>query len=163
MGRRSRKRSSGLPVRASPRPRLSEPAPTPTAAPGPPRRRARSDEAPHAPWHPFPLVELAIFVGLILGLVGFFTRGTALLATGLVLVTLGALEVAIREHVAGFRSHSALLAGLAAAAVLSVGLVTQLPRVVVLVVAVVVGGTAFWALRGFFARRAGGLSFRACS
>ena len=48
---------------------------------------------------------------------GFFVggpRGTVLLATGLVLGSLAGLELSIREHLAGYRSHTILLAAAAA-------------------------------------------------
>src|SRR5215210_4633150 len=82
------------------------------------RRPARlSDERPRAPWHPVPLVELSVLVGLVLIVVGFVTGvgtdgGRLALLCGLVLASLGGLETALREHFAGFRSHSTLLAGL---------------------------------------------------
>ena len=46
-------------------------------------------------------------------------RGPLLIGIGLGLAALGGLELAIREHFAGFRSHSALLAGVPAIAVLA--------------------------------------------
>ena len=50
MGKRSRKRGGEI-----------APAPAPSA----PARRGR-DERPRAPWHPFPLVELSVLIGLVL-------------------------------------------------------------------------------------------------
>ena len=122
------------------------------------------DEAPKAPWHPVPLVELAILLGLILIVAGFVTQGRSggiLITGGIVLVALASLELAVREHVSGYRSHSALLAGAAAVAIGGVGALAGLPRIAILLVAVVVGITAFAALRGMFQRKAGGLSWRA--
>src|SRR3954451_21257489 len=113
MGKRSRKRS--LPPAAE-RAAASEPAPPviERPAPIPPTRKARLDEAPKAPWSPFPLVELCILLGLVLvvwGFVGGGGRRRAPLRFGLALVSLAALELSIREHFAGYRSHSTLLAG----------------------------------------------------
>src|SRR3954447_22582147 len=105
MGKRSRKRS--LPPAAE-RQAAPEPAPPPAPVAGP-TRRARMDEAPKAPWSPFPLVELCILLGLILVVWGFAGGGDrkgALLGCGFALVSLAGLELAIREHFAGFRSHS---------------------------------------------------------
>ena len=152
MGRRSRQRA------AQP---ASAPPPEP---PRTPRRHARVDEAPEAPWHPVPLVELSILLGLVLIVVGFFTRGETggiLVTGGIVLVSLAALELAVREHVTGYRSHSALLAGAAAVLVGALGFVVGLPQVAILLVAVIVGISAFAALRGMFRRKAGGLTWRA--
>src|SRR4051794_33720123 len=113
MGRRSRKRSGGAAPRAD-EPR--EPAPRRPPA-RPPSRHARIDEAPPAPWHPIPLVELTILAGIILIVLAVVIGGDSrpvLLFGGLALVTVASLELAIREHLAGYRSHSSLLAGLVA-------------------------------------------------
>lgn len=131
---------------------------------GPPRRRARLDEAPRAPWHPFPLVELAIFAGLVMLAVGFVIRGdsgSVLVVGGLGLVFLASLELTIREHFAGYRSHSSLLA-LAAAFALGVplALTGAFDRAIVVAVALGAGAAAFLALRRTFARKSGGLTWR---
>jgi len=156
MGRRSRQRGE------TPR---AQPAAPASQRRGPPRRRARLDEAPKPPWAPFPLVELCILVGLMLLVAGFFASGrraVTLLAFGLVLVGLATLDLSIREHFAGFRSHTTLLAGAAGMGsgtiLFALGL---LGFVAPLVVAVAIFALAWWALRGAFRRRAGGLSFRA--
>jgi hypothetical protein len=153
MGRRSRQRGAA-PVAAPP----------PPAPPRTPRRRAPIVEAPKAPWHPVPLAELSIFAGLILVAVGFFSggeRGGVLVTGGIALVSLAALEVAIREHVTGYRSHTGLLAAASAVAAMVALNVAGLPRIAILPVAVIVGITAFAALRGMFQRKAGGLTWRA--
>ena len=46
-----------------------------------------------------------------LGFLGGRDRGEERVAAGLLLASLGGGELALREHLAGFRSHSALLAG----------------------------------------------------
>jgi hypothetical protein len=69
-------------------------------------------ERPRAPWHPFPLAELSILVGLIAVAVGA-ARGEAgktLLLVGVLVVVLGTLDTTIREHLSGYRSHAGLLA-----------------------------------------------------
>ena len=111
-----------------------------------------------------PLVELAILSGLILIVAGFIVRGTSggVLATGgIVLVALASLELAVREHVSGYRSHSALLGGAAGVAVAALGELAGVTRIAILLVAVIVGISAFAALRGMFQRKAGGLTWRA--
>ena len=53
---------------------------------------------------------------------GFFvvggSRGAILIAAGLALGSIGGLELSIREHFAGYRSHTAVLAGVPALIVL---------------------------------------------
>jgi hypothetical protein len=165
MGRRSRKRA-GAPAPA--RERVAPPPPDrPVARPlgVRPDRRARMAEAPKAPWSPFPLVELCILLGLVLiglGIFGGPSRRGVLIAGGFALVSLSGLELAIREHFAGFRSHTALLAAAAAVAVdVPLYFLTGLPQEALLAVAVVVFALLFHLLRQAFRRRAGGLGFRA--
>jgi hypothetical protein len=121
-------------------------------------------EAPKAPWSPFPLVELCVLVAIVLIVVGFLTDGPrreAALACGIALASVAGLELAIREHFAGFRSHSALLAG-AAAVVVVVPLyfLTGLPQVALLAAGVLVYTLGFVALRRAFQARTGGIGFR---
>ena len=70
---------------------------------------------PTAPWSPFPLVELCVLVGIVLIVLGLIERdsphGRAMLLAGLALGSLGGLDTAAREHFAGFRSHTLVLAG----------------------------------------------------
>jgi hypothetical protein len=67
-------------------------------------------ERPQAPWHPLPLSELLILVGIVGVIVGLSrsTPTTALAGVGAVL--LGTAEVSWREHRGGFRAHTLLLA-----------------------------------------------------
>ncbi len=64
-----------------------------------------------------------MLVGIVMLILGFFVvggdRGPVLVVTGLALASIGGLEVAIREHFAGFRSHTLILAGAPAAIVLA--------------------------------------------
>lgn len=76
-------------------------------------------ERPRAPWHPFPLAELSILVGLVAVAIGA-ARGEAgktLLLVGVVVVVLGTLDTTIREHLSGYRSHAGLLAAVPTALV----------------------------------------------
>jgi hypothetical protein len=162
MGRRSRKRAS---VTAPVPPRPLGAAPAPARAQRPLDRRARLEEAPKAPWAPFPLVELSILVSLVMIVLGFFDAGGkrgVLLACGFTLGGLSGMELAIREHFAGYRSHSTLLAG-ACAIIVTIPLYffTRLPQEVLLIAGVLTFAIAFQVMRSAFARKTGGLGFRA--
>jgi hypothetical protein len=86
----------------------------------------------------------------------------ALLGCGFVLVTLAGLELALREHFAGYRSHSTLLAGAAAIAVdAPLYLLTDVPQVVLPALGAGVFALVFVLARNAFRRRSGGLGFRA--
>ena len=130
-----------------------------------PRRRASSSERPPAPWGSFPLSELIILAGIVVlvwGLLSGSDGGGERVAGGLVLASLGGGELALREHLGGFRSHSALLAGVATFVVITV-IVLALGPVkmwVILGAGVAVFGASFYWMRELFRRRSGGLSFR---
>ncbi len=84
----------------------------PQVAPG----RAGSQslgERPRAPWHPLPLSELLIVVGIIGAVIGLgrgISHGVAPLSAGIAAVLIGTVEVTLREHLSGYRSHTILLA-----------------------------------------------------
>lgn len=164
MGKRSRKRSAaGDGVR--PRPAGPPSADATRRRAQPVDRRSRTSQAPPAPWSPFPLVELVILAGLVCIVVGFVAGGDRrgpLLVAGFALVSLAALELTVREHLAGFRSHTTLLSAIIGLLpVVPLYIATSVPQVVLLIVGVVVFLVAAGALRALFARRAGGLAFRA--
>ncbi|CAA9524672.1 MAG: hypothetical protein AVDCRST_MAG85-3124 [uncultured Solirubrobacteraceae bacterium] len=132
--------------------------------PSTPRLRAPLEEAPKAPWHPFPLVELSVLIGMVLVVVGVLSEGDRrpiLLFSGIGLISIASLELAIREHFAGYRSHSSLLAGIAAVGAAAALYPTSIPGEILTVVGLVCGGVAFYLLRRQFAARARGLTFRA--
>jgi hypothetical protein len=105
----------------------------------PPRASGRSDGAegrPQAPWHPLPLSELLILVGAV-GVVLAWKRGAegspALLFASIAAVAIGTVEVTLREHLGGYRSHALLLAlipvvVLHSAVLLVAGAFTSVPR-----------------------------------
>jgi len=159
MGRRSRKR--GESTRAERDAARRARAGTPSARP---RGRRSTGERPPAPWGGFPLSELVILLGIVLILWGAArgSGGGEMVAAGLVIASLGGGELALREHVAGYRSHSSLLAGVAAFAVVTIVALglgpVQVWKLLVLGVAVFAG--TFYAMRELFKRRSGGLGFR---
>jgi len=110
------------------------------------RRAAGRDERPPAPWGSFPLVELTTLVGIVLIVLGFFavkgTQGGVMIGVGVVLGALAGLELSVREHLAGYRSHTLLLSGFAAAVVLA-ALFYLAPPEVPVVVRLIIGGIVF--------------------
>lgn len=123
--------------------------------------RPKADERPPAPWGSFPLAELTILAGLILLGVGIATQSVTAIAVGAVLGALGGLEVSVREHFAGYRSHTTLLAGVPF--VLVTGLLFYVAGTILLI-ALIAGALAFLAsfiaLRRAFQKASGGLSFK---
>jgi hypothetical protein len=154
MGRRSRKRG-GLTTRAE----------RDAARRERPARRRPSSERPQAPWGSFPLSELVILIGIVVMVWGFLSgedQGPERVAAGLLIASLGGGELALREHLGGYRSHSALLAGVATFAVVTgIALAFGPVKVWVLLLAgAPVFAGAFYAMRELFKRRSGGLGFR---
>ena len=181
MGKRSRKRGAvGADVsptgtsraeRDAARRRRAEAAARarPSASGGRPRRRGRPtiDERPPAPWGNFPLVEIAVLLAIVFfvaGLVIGGERGQILLTGALGLGSLAGLELSIREHFAGYRSHTTLIAAVCAFAAMAITFFAagkgEVARVLLLPVAGVVFMVSFYLLREAFKRRSGGLGFR---
>jgi hypothetical protein len=68
---------------------------------------------PPALWHPLPLSELLILVGAIgtvFGLRRGISHGGPPLFAGIAAVVIGTVEVTLREHLNGYRSHTLILA-----------------------------------------------------
>ena len=125
------------------------------------KRAAAEDTRPPAPWGSFPLVEICVLIGIALVIVGLVMGaedGALAIGVGIGLAALGGLELAIREHFAGFRSHSSLLAGVPAIAALGLlfyaGPDSLEPVVMVGIGAAVFAG-AFFGFQAMFKRKAG--------
>jgi hypothetical protein len=148
MGRRSRRRG------------VAAPTPAPVAAPGHRRGgRAPREERPKPPWHPVPLVELCVLVGLVLLVLGALDldsdRGRLLLLLGLGLGSLGGLDTALREHAGGYRSHATVLSALPAVVAAAALYLAGAPWPAVVAAAAVIFAAGLWLLRRTFSRRAG--------
>jgi Flp pilus assembly protein TadB len=122
----------------------------------PPVRQRRPGPAgvrPPSPFGGLPISEFAILVGGVALVVGIIRGGGPAVIVGIVVCALGVLEVTAREHFAGYRSHTMLLAafpavGLEVAAVAAFGEPRQ--RALVLLVIVPVYAVGFWLLRRRF-------------
>jgi uncharacterized integral membrane protein len=131
------------------------------AAKKPARHVATPDDRPPAPWGSLPLAELVILGGIVSLIVGIVGQSPTALGVGVALAGLGGMEVAIREHFAGYRSHTTLLAG--AVFVFTVGGLFYLAGQVLAVAlgaGAVAFAVAFYLARRAFQRASGGLSFR---
>lgn len=125
-------------------------------------QRGKTEERPPAPWGEFPLAELTVLAGIVMLAIGVIGKHPTAIGVGVVLASLGGLEVAVREHLAGYRSHTTLLAG--AVFVLVVGGLFYLADLILAIclgVGAVAFIAAFIALRRAFQRASGGLSFKA--
>ncbi len=100
--------------------------------------------------------------GIVALVVGIASKNPTAIGIGVVLAALGGLEVSAREHFAGYRSHTTLLAGVVF--VLVTGALFYLAGLVL--AACLAAGAASFAASFYFLRRAfqkasGGLSFKA--
>ena len=116
-----------------------------------------------------------MLLGLLLAVGGVIVgveegRGRTMFGAGVVLGALGGLEIVVRDHFAGHRSHTTLLSGAAAFVVITVAVLAlrevapSMPPYAALSAALVAGGIAFGLvfrqLRRVFQNRSGGLSYR---
>ncbi|MFA4929428.1 MAG: hypothetical protein WC558_13000 [Patulibacter sp.] len=161
--RSSRKRrAAGAPPRP-PRPEVTEQRPVVPA--GIPSLKARREEAPKPLWHPWPITELLILVGIVVAVIGLIGGSIPTTIGGLVILGSASTELAYREHFAGYRSHSAMLAsavaviGITAVAFLGSRIGVNVPPWLLAVAGIATFGGLFVSLRRGFRRRTG-LSFR---
>lgn len=103
-----------------------------------------------------------MLAGIVCLVIGVVSKNPTPIGVGVVLAGLGGLEVSAREHFAGYRSHTTLLAG-TVFVVVTGGLFYLAGQI--LAIALAVGVTAFaasfYALRRAFQKASGGLSFKA--
>jgi hypothetical protein len=122
----------------------------------------RGNDRPPAPWGSFPLAELTVLAGIVALVIGVVSKNPTAIGLGVVLAGLGGLEVSLREHLAGYRSHTTLLAG-TVFVVVTGGLfyLAGLVLAICLAAGALAFAASFYALRRAFQRASGGLSFKA--
>ena len=146
------RRAAGSAVRPVPPPTPSAPVDRPSA-----RRPSRLEirdgvPRPDAIWAPFALTEIGMGVGLVLFALGFAGSPAVLLA-GVGVLVVAVAELCLREHFAGFRSHSILLGMLPVTSVhlgvVVVGDVTWRGPLALAVDLVIAGALAWWLQQRF--------------
>ena len=121
----------------------------------------RADQRPEAPWGRFPLMEIAVLAGLVMVGIGLFGGSPAMLLGGLLVASVGGLELSLREHFAGFRSHTTLLSFVGAVGSACLGLFALgLDLRISFAIGVVVFALLFGLLRRAFMSASGGLRYR---
>ena len=103
-----------------------------------------------------------MLAGIVALVAGVVSKSPTTVGVGVVLAALGGLEVSAREHFAGYRSHTTLLAG-TVFVIVTGGLFYLAGFILAICLAT---GAASFALSFYFLRRAfqkasGGLSFKA--
>jgi hypothetical protein len=125
---------------------------------GPARRQAATPFGPYGERPPnlfggVPVSEIAILAGGVGIIVGFLSGGGLALLVGAGVCGLGVLEVTVREHFSGYRSHTVLLAAIPTVAfetalVLALGAPSN--RILLLPAIAPVFAVLFWLLRKRF-------------
>jgi len=127
---------------------------------------------PRSPWHPLPLSELLILVGAVAFVIGLrrgISNGGPPLIVGIGAVVLGTIEVVLREHRSGYRSHTVMLAALPvlvfhSAVVLGLSAFTHFPRALNVALLAVDAGLFYFLFRllrrTFLTARARAVSWR---
>ena len=166
--RRAREASGSRPGAPAGQPGVEAEAAQPTAPPTRARHPSRLEirdgvPRPDAIWAPFPLTEIGMGVGLVLFLIGF-GGAPALLVAGVGVLVVVVAELCLREHLAGFRSHSIPLAMMPVTTVhlgvVVLGNVTWRGPLALAVDLAIAGGLAWW-LRDRFADAQGRARLRA--
>jgi hypothetical protein len=104
-----------------------------------------------------------VLLSLVLLITGFLlggVRGVTMIIAGITLGSLAGLELSIREHFTGYRSHTTVLAGFPAVLVLGLGFFLTLPPIANLAAGIIVFLVGVYVFREAFKRRSGGLGFR---
>lgn len=110
-------------------------------------------ERPPSPFGSVPVSELAILIGGIGLIVGLLDKRVPALIVGAAVCALGVLEVTVREHFSGFRSHASLLAAFPALAIMfgvSAAFGTPANRLLFLLPVAPTFGLCFWLARRRF-------------
>ena len=101
---------------------------------------------------------LAITAGIVLLVLGALNlssdRGKLLLVMGMGLGSLGGLDTALREHLAGYRSHTTVIASLPAVTTAAAAYFAGVPWPLVVLAAAAVFAAVFWWMRRVFMRNA---------
>jgi hypothetical protein len=145
--------------------RVANPDPAPVAPrPAVARPRRGPDDRPSPLWGSFPLTEIVILIGVLLLFAGLFVQppqGLVMIGVGAGLASLAGLELALREHYAGYRSHTALLsAGIAVPLFGALLFATKLPTAICVAAALVAFGGAAYLFASAFRQRSGGALYR---
>ena len=97
-----------------------------------------------------------VLAGIVLLVLGFLNwesdRGKAMLVAGMLLGSFGGLDTALREHFAGFRSHTTVIAGIPGVALAALLYFAGVPWPVVVAGAALAFGGAAWLLARAYRR-----------
>jgi hypothetical protein len=104
-------------------------------------------------------VELSVLAGIVCIVLGLFRSddqgGRVLLSLGVALGALGGLDTSIREHFAGYRAHTLVLAAFPAVAAAAVSAFAGLWLIGVVPLMLAVFAAAYFALKRAWERKTG--------
>lgn len=100
-------------------------------------------------------------IGLgVAGLIVGGSAGNVLLVGAVLLGSVAGLEVALREHLGGYRSHTVVLSATLAVATMAGMFFARVSRSTMVPIAIAVFVFAFFGLRGLFKKRSGGFGIK---
>ncbi|MCB0831300.1 MAG: hypothetical protein KDB54_04740 [Solirubrobacterales bacterium] len=119
------------------------------------------DERPPAVWGNFPLSPLAVLAGLVLIIIGVIRTDPVLMTMGVGVAAVGGLELVLREHFTGFRSHTTLLGGIVFVAAVWISFyVAHVVLWACLAIGAALALPALWFFRKRFEKASGGLTYK---
>lgn len=134
------------------------------ARPAPAREKEKAlpgDDRPPPIWGNIPVTQFAVLGGLFLLVFGMIKQNPKLVIPGLALGSLGGLELSLREHFTGYRSHTTLLAGVVFVGTVALTyLLAELILWQCLAIGLVLAVPTWWGARKVFEHKSGGLSYR---
>ncbi len=145
------------------RPRTDAPvtpaAPRPAEAPK--GKKLPGEDRPPPIWGNIPVTQAAVLGGIILLVMGMVQSNPVPAFAGLALGSIGGLELSIREHFTGYRSHTTLLAGTVFIVVVALTFfLAKLVLWVCLLIGLAFALPAGWLILQAFKRKSGGLNYR---
>ena len=145
------------------RPRTDAPATPATPKSDEPAKGKRipGEDRPPPIWGNIPVTQVAVLGGIILLVMGMIQSNPVPAFAGLALGSVGGLELSIREHFTGYRSHTTLLAGTVFIIVVALAFfLAKLVLWICLLIGLAFALPAGWLILQAFKRKSGGLNYR---
>lgn len=140
-----------------------DPAPEPARpARAPEQKKALpGEDRPPPIWGNIPVTQLAVLGGIFLLVFGMIKQNPKLVIPGLALGSVGGLELSLREHFTGYRSHTTLLGGIVFVVTVAVTyLFAELILWQCLAIGLVLAIPAWYGAWKAFEHKSGGLNYR---
>lgn len=120
-----------------------------------------AEDRPPPIWGNIPVTQVAVLGGIVLIVLGMLNSNPVQAVAGLLVGSVGGLELSAREHFTGYRSHTTLLAGTVFITVVAITfLAIKLVLWVCLLIGLAFALPAGWLFLQAFRRKSGGLNYK---